>query len=455
MAMEKLLIGRFQLIGAIVIILLGFRAVAQTPDPPPAWDLPRQAEEGLMSSSGGRLKIGFESRYRFEDRTGVSFGKDKDQEELLIRNRFSLTWRATDWLTFSGMVQDARAPLYGSLAPSTMRDTADLQEAWVRVGGEAWAGVSFSGGRKMLNYGEGRLIGTPQWSNTSRTYDFASLGWANNGASLELLATSAVKIQSDAFNNPVPGDRVWGYYGTHPWRKHKMTFESYYLRHDQNRIGGFTGGSSAAGTDRLGINTFGGRMLGPLPRGLKFSLEGALQNGKYGSARQRAGAWYTAVSRKWKPGWLTLEALTEYKLASGSGDPSDKSKSGTFDQMYASNHDKFGHEDLFGWRNLSNWKSLLSAGLTRAFTVNYMYDNSWLASSKDALYGSSGKAVLQSKAGTAGRHVGQEHDVFFTWKKGPATFGSGLGYMCAGEFLLKLAPNASPLYVYTFTSYAF
>jgi hypothetical protein len=272
---------------------------------------------------------------------------------------------------------------------------------------------------------------------------------------VEFLAASVVKIQPDAFNNPVPGDRVWGYYGTHPWRTHRVTFDSYYLRREQNRIGGYTGGSTALGTDRVGLNTFGGRMYGALPLALKFSMEGALQNGKVGPAIEHAAAWFSSVSRKWKPGRVTLDALTEFKFASGTSNPADKTRTGTFDQLYAANHDKFGHEDLLGWRNISNWRSLVGTGLAHGFTVYYTYDNSWLASAKDALYNGSGKAVLQSKAGTAGRHIGQEHDVFFTWKRGPLTFGSGVGYMFAGKFLMRTAPDASPLYVYSFTSYSF
>jgi hypothetical protein len=167
MHVAKSLMIRLWALGATLCFLTGFRSAAQTADSPAAWDLPGKAEVALASSSGGRLKISIESRFRFEDRAGVSFGKDPGQEELLIRNRLGLTWKATGWLTFSGMVQDARAPLYGSLAPSTMRDTADLQESWVKLGGESWAGVSFSGGRKMLNYGEGRLIG-PAGIMTSR-----------------------------------------------------------------------------------------------------------------------------------------------------------------------------------------------------------------------------------------------------------------------------------------------
>jgi len=33
-------------------------------------------------------------------------------------------------------------------------------------------------------------------------------------------------------------------------------------------------------------------------------------------------------------------------------------RDGTFDQLYASNHDRFGRADLFGWRNIHNLRSL-------------------------------------------------------------------------------------------------
>ena len=79
----------------------------------------------------------------------------------------------------------------------------------------------------------------------------------------------------------------------------KNLLEAYILRHDQNRPGGFTGGSSKDGTDKLGINTFGFRLTGPLGYGVKYSLEAALQKGKVGPADLSAGAWFAGLSHRW------------------------------------------------------------------------------------------------------------------------------------------------------------
>jgi hypothetical protein len=88
------------------------------------------------------------------------------------------------------------------------------------------------------------------------------------GTRFEFLAVSAVKVRTGEFNRPVPGDRVWGTYNVFPNVYKKNLLEAYILRHDQNRAGGFTGGSSKDGTDKLGINTFGFRLAGPLGYGV-------------------------------------------------------------------------------------------------------------------------------------------------------------------------------------------
>jgi len=227
------------------------------------------------------------------------------------------------------------------------------------------------------------------------------------------------------------------------------------LRHDQNRPGGFTGGTRLTGTDRLGVNTFGGRLTGPAPLKTKYSLEGAVQTGKVGVARQRAGAWFSSLSRRWTVAGKPLDISGEYKFASGSKDPGDTSKSGTFDQLYAANHDKFGHEDLLGWRNLHNARSLATLGITKNFAVNFMYDSFWLASLRDGIYNGSGKLIAKSAKGDAGRHVGQEADLFGTYKYKHFTVGAGYGRFFSGEFIQHATAGVGPNYLYLFHTYSF
>lgn len=417
------------------------------------WDWGGRLADYLAAESGGKWTLGFEQRERYENRDGNSFGKDPDLFTGLVRTRFSLTWRPLRWLKLSGMIQDSRSPWYGDNAPNTIRDPAGLHEAFVELRPDGKTGFGLSAGRRMLNYGEGRLIGTPQWSNLSRTYDHGRVWYATRRARFEALLVSPVKIRIGEFSQPVLGDRVWGMYNSFPDLFRKTLLEVYLLRHDQNRPGGFTGGSQVAGTDRLAINTLGFRLAAPLLWGVKYSLEGAVQNGMVAMAHHRAEAWFSWLGRRWSVAGRDLDASVEYKFASGARNPQDPSLSRTFDQLYPANHDKFGHEDLLGWRNIHNLRTLETYALTRNFALNLMYDQFWLASARDALYNGSGKAIARSADGSAGRHVGQETDVFATYKYHHFLFGAGYGYFAPGRFLQRTTPGLSPTYIYVFHTY--
>lgn len=419
-----------------------------------SWDFGSQVAEMMASETGSRLKLRVEQRVRYEERSGTAFGKDPDIDTGLVRTRLGLTYLPVKWLKISGLVQDARAPWYGNNAPNTVRDQADLQEGYIELFPDA-KGFGMTAGRMMLNYGESRLIGTPEWSALSRTYDHARVYYRMGGARFEMLYVSPVKIRIGEFNRPVLGDHVWGTYNSFPNFFRKNLLEAYVLRHDQNRPGGFTGGARAAGTDSLGVNTFGGRLTGPAWLGSKYSLEGALQNGRIGTARQRAGAWFSSLSRRWMVAGKPMDVSGEYKFASGSKDPADAAKSGTFDQMYPANHDKFGHEDLFGWRNLHNARSLVVLGITKNLKLNFMYDSLWLASVRDGVYNSAGKVIARSANGTAGRHIGQETDLFGTYKYKNFMVGAGYGHFFSGEVIRKTTPGVGPHYLYLFHTYSF
>jgi len=86
--------------------------------------------------------------------------------------------------------------------------------------------------------------------------------------------------------------------------------------------------------------------------------------------------------------------------------------------------------------------------------VNFMYNNFWLASARDSLYNGSGKSIATSANGSAGRHVGQETDVFVTFKWRHFQTGAGYGYVYPGTFLLKTTPGVAPTYVYIFHTYS-
>ncbi len=441
--MQKLQASSVAIRGVILLCSLATARglVAQT------WNPGQEMNAALKDATDGRLQFSFEERLRYEARTGNNFGNAASLENPLIRTRVGAAFLLTDWLKISAMGQDARAPEYGVPAPNTIRDTMDLHEGYLELfpGGKAFFGATV--GRQMVSYGEGRLIGVPQWSNLSRTYDTARFHFLFPLARIEFLMVSPVKILPDSFNVPELGDRVVGAYSTLPRLIRKGTVEAYFLRHDQNRPGGFTQPGN------LGINTFGGRAVGPLPWGLKYSLEAVVQNGHTGVLTHRGDAWFSNLSRTVKA-WRPLDLSVEYKYASGNSGE-DKSRETTFDQLYPANHDKFGHEDLFGWRNLKNLRSLEVFHVTRKIALNMMYDNWWLADPHDALYNSSGKSIVVRTKGNAGPHVGQELDGFGTYQSNGWQFGLGFGHLFAGEFVRNTTPGVNTRYLYVFQSFSF
>lgn len=419
------------------------------------WDLPARGAEEIARNTEKKITISFEERLRYESRDGVTFGRDPDLATELLRTRIGMTYKPVAWLKFSGLLQDSRSPFYGPNSPANVRDQADLHEAYVEFFPDAKSGFTFRAGRLMLNYGDGRLIGTPQWSNVSRTYDHARAAYKSGRTQLEFLFASPIKNRLDTFNQPVLGEHVYGMYNVFSDLWHKGSLDVYILRHDQNRIGGFTGGSTRLGTDRLGTTTYGGRFTLPLTSTIKFVAEGALQNGHTGPAMHRAGAGVGTITKRWMAANRPLEVSAEYKFASGTRNPQETNRESTFDQIFAANHDKFGHQDLFGWRNVHNARSLSTYGISKAFTANFMYDSIWLASSRDSLYNGTGRSIVRSANGTAGRHVGEETDLFFTYKYKHFMFGAGAGYLFQGEFIKQTTPGVSPLYSYVFSTYSF
>lgn len=407
----------------------------------------QEANQQLKEATKNVVFFTFEERTRWEQKFGVNFGKSVDQQDMLSRIRIGFGVQPTSWLTVYAMGQDARVPFYGAPAPNTMRDTMDLQEGYVKLFDRADRGFGAEFGRSMLDYGESRLIGSPQWSNVSKTYDQGRMYYRTSKARFEILMVSPVKVLPDAFNTPDLGERIWGTYNTFSdlWRG--ISVDAYALRHSQNKIGGWTG----AGT--LGTDSYGGRFYGPLSKGFAYSFEGVGQTGHMGLQAQHAYAWFAGISQKTTLWHRSLFNSAEYKLASGT--KLGAAESSTFDQLSPANHDKFGQEDLFGWRNLKTFKILETYGITKRLAFNEMYTNDWLFSASDSLYNSQGSSIAISKKGTDGTHVGQETDEFVTYKWGAHLFGAGVAQFYKGEFVENATLHINPRYMYVFQQYSF
>ncbi|MFN7933244.1 MAG: alginate export family protein [Bryobacteraceae bacterium] len=427
-------------IAILILWLVGAAAFAQD-------DPGKQLNQLLAEKTGKRLQLSFEFRQRLEDRTGQVFGRDRDLAADYIRLRFGASVKPVSWLKLSALAQDTRAPLYGLPAPGNVKDPLDLQEGYIEMFAASQRGVGMTVGRQMINYGDTRLIGSPQWAYTARTWDTARLYYVTKRAKFEFFSLSPIVPRGTEFNRPVLGDRIWGTYNTFRDVFGKTVIDAYALRHDQNRPGGFTGVGS------LGINVFGSRWAVPLPRNFRFTAEGVLQGGHVGPLTHRAQGFAGQVGYKTAAAGKPLDFANEYKYASGT-DPGS-GKDGTFDQLYPAAHDKLGHIDLIGWKNIHNIRSMTTLTVKKGWNVVLMYNASWLANTRDALYNAQGRAIVRSAAGTAGRWVGQELDLYTNYQVWGMNLGAGIGQFFPGTFVRNMTPGARSRLLYLSTGYSF
>ncbi|HEU0123523.1 MAG TPA: alginate export family protein [Bryobacteraceae bacterium] len=367
----------------------------------------------------GRLFLIGESRIRYEDRANVAFGAARDYDVALLRQRLGFSFRPNADVEIRVVGQDTRAPLYGPNAPNSLRDGADLYEAYIELFGKRKTGFAMRAGRSTLSYGDTRFIGSPQWANLTRTYDMARAQWKTKAATWEFLFVSPTAVQINRFNRPILSEHMYGTYNTFgKWA------EAYLLRHQQ-----------------VGLESViaGGRLMAALKK-WKLTVEPVMERVKRGAADTGEGA--VAVNFARKIGKVDLSL--EYKYASSG-----------FDQMYPAIHDKLGHEDLFAWRNLHNARAFGTWRPVKSLAVNFMYNANWLVDPSVGVFNTQNRLIVRDTTGRASHWAGQEFDGYINWNyRKFLTLGGGVGAYANGRFFHGLTPDRSPVFYYihhTFT----
>ena len=82
---------------------------------------------------------------------------------------------------------------------------------------------------------------------------------------------------------------------------------------------------------------------------------------------------YTFKDMAWKPRFGL-----EYDFASGDDNPND-SNSQSFQNLYPSNHDKYGLMDEFGWRNIHDLRAQVSFKPCKKLELESHFHTFWLA----------------------------------------------------------------------------
>jgi len=404
-----------------------------------------------------RLIAHGEVRIRWEGRWGQLLGRGVEARSrdgyVLTRVRIGLEGRPAPWMRIFVQGQDAQAlGFQANPDPPIVEDTFDLRQAYVEVFDQKRQGWGFQLGRQELRFGDERLVGVFDWGNTARSFDAVRVFYAQPRYRVDAFAASVVVIREGAFNTHRAGENLHGVYGS--FRMGSGTVgEGYWLWRTQPHVIGERGERGDAD-----IFTLGTRWVGTLLPRLAYRVEVATQWGQWARDRIRAHAGHAQLQYQIGAAGLSPRVLLEYNQASGDRDPRDGRRQ-TFDQLYPTNHDKYGIADVVGWRNMRHLRLGLGLRLGPRAAAQVDYHTFWLISPRDALYAAGGAPIARlhrAELTPLPTHVGHEVDVDIRVPLSRAvSFSAGYAHLFPGRFLTQAAPGATISFAYAMVSYRF
>ena len=415
-------------------------------------ETPVTLQSGLGEELPGWLSLSGEFRFRFENLQGLGYSEDSHDGYGLTRTRLEVGIRPISWLNFGIQAQDSRAPgIRPALSNSgAVRDPFDLRQAYAEIGASQ-SPASLKVGRQALIYGDSRLIGAPNWSNTSRVFDAARLQVRGSGAKLDLFSASVVRNDPNRrLNRSAEGEYLHGLYGSLENVIPGSTLEPYLLWQTKSSVVNELNGYGDLDRYTMGLRAWG-KGLGP------WDYNAALvrQWGQAAGADIQAWAGYGELGYSIEAR-LNPRLHVQYNFGSGDKDPGDGRVEGFVD-LYPTTAFVYGRANRVGWRNHKSLRLGSEFKPHSKLTLLLEFNSFWLASRTDALYSPGGQvAVAPPTGGARDAKVGNEVDAVFTV---PVTanfsLGGGLARMLPGPFLKANSPGHAFTYSYLFTSYKF
>jgi hypothetical protein len=383
------------------------------------------------------MTLDMELRGRTEEQTSLGYVDGKDRLYELTRVWGGVTVHPANWFTGYAQFMDLHAlglPLAD--VASNMRDTFDLRQGYLRTN---FKPVQLTVGRQELKFGDERVIGISDWTNTSRTFDAVDLKIGDKN-SLDLFSSSVVVIAPTSLDKHGAGLTFHGAEGKISTLLPHTTIDPFVLVHAVRGVKSLQGevGNKIATTFGIYYDT-------KLPLGFDSSATGDLQRGSYSNDSIHAGAGifrggWSIYKAPWK-----MHLQGEYDYASGNSLRTPNRYS-TYDQQYPSNHDAFGLVDLFGLQNIKqdrlNFAFDPKTNLLAVVQVGSLH----LASMKDTVYGGSGTSVFAAPVGGFSRDgIGTEFDASakYIWRKSFVT-NIGVGHFFPGAVMTS-AHHGAPL----------
>src|SRR5882762_10258194 len=377
--------------------------------------------------------IGGEYRDRLEGPIGAGFANTSDFY-VLDRLRVKISIQPKDWLKFYGEVQDARIFFNHHIANANpFEDSWTLWQGYAQVGSSTSGWVDVLAGRQVFLFGVARV-------------DFHQPGFE-----VAVFGSSVVPGSNTFLHRVIPGNNFYAIYGSFKNIIPRATFEPSVL---WRLAPGNFGLPETVGRGHLNEVTIGLHVKGILPAEFDYDTEFDGQKGSLGPSSIGAWAGYAGVGKTFPNAAAAPRVFVEGNYASGTKNPAGRDWN-TFDQLYPSNHDKYGFTDQVGRRNHVQFRVGVEENVGKKWKFKEAFEGFWLATSNDNFYASSGAISVPAHPG-ASRNIGNEVDLVceYEFNKG-LNFGFGYARLFAGQFLKTTTPGHDYSYPYAYVEYNF
>jgi len=407
--------------------------------------LPVEGATRAPLSIADKIRVSGQVRVRPEFRNNLSQalvnvpGASPTDFSVLLRSRVGVQFTPTKHVGFFVQAQDARE--FGesvAAVPTAAGDNKglDLHQGYVDLTEIGNHPLSIRAGRQEIKLGEERLVGAADWTNVARAFDGVLMSYEPQNYSLKAFAAITDKTVASGAD----GQYFGGVYAT--WKKFPGgVLDGYYLVLQDNN--GATGAAAGTG-DTLSVHTIGSRIASKFSNGLDLGVEAAVQLGKFGSNSVLATAGhgavgYTFTGNDWKP-----RLGVEYNYATG--DDATTSRYTKFNNLFPTNHNKYGMMDLTTWSNMHD--ASLSIGVKPGRTaLSAAYH--LLAVDKNQAAGDKFAGTYAGAAGL-GKIAGHEMDVQGKWTMNEnCEVAAGYGHFMPGSFLKGQGVNQQADFFYT------
>jgi hypothetical protein len=409
-----------------------------------------QPEKAFVFSIGGTYRLRGEVQDGFNIR---AYGTGRREDYLLSRLRLEIDWRWTSQFRLHVQLQGARTlglsfsdeDFAGGNNP--YNDAVDINQLYFEYRPSKMVGLKM--GRQPISYGDRRVFGPGDWSNTGRyAWDAVRVEIDGKSLSSHWLVGRFVLHDPDRWPNRLAGGPT-AYASYNTIKTLPFNLDLFYVyKHDGS--GSING---ERGSGNLSSHSVGFRIES---RAGNWDYSGMVvhQFGHWGADNIRAfgltlSLGYT-FDTSWKP-HLTIQ----YVLGSGDRDPAD-GVHGTFDGIFSgADTVLYGWMNFFFWQNLREFRLDLVLAPTKTVTLRGEYHLFELDEAKDAWY-FPGKAVRQDPTGVSGRCLGHEIDLTFRKRiSGWLEVLSGICFFLPGDYLKNTGQSPATKWYFLETTFSF